>query len=1666
MRILLSFFALFFTFHSYGQRFGNEWIDYAQTYYKFKISDDGIYRISYQTLQNSNLPLTSIDPRNIQLYTKGQEVPIHIEGEGDGVFNSGDYIEFYAQKNDGWLDTALYNGIDNQPNPYYSLINDTITYYLTWNSSITNLRYIEENAIDFGNYFAAPFVWRENLQVYNSNYYDGRILRSEATNPEYTKAEGWMDAPLTLGRERNKTISTPNRYVSGPFVDFEISVVGASDWQAINNGDHHLRITFGSQTVDDIFEGYDLRKINRSFSPTELVKGNNVIKFESIDDRNAGVDRTALAYMKIVYPHTLSFSNESVFEFQVDDASSQNAQYLEILFFNGGTSPVLYDLTNRKKVRVVETLSNYKTIIPNGGNRKRCIIVAENKIKSIGNLAPVGNNGQFVDYRTVSLDTSFLILTHTQLNSQATTYAAYRRSKGMEALVVDVENLYDQYAYGIAKHPLAIRNFIDQSLTNWNYPPSHLFLVGKSVTAKAHRKTDNNSLLAYSQNLVPSYGNPSADNLLISGLNNTNLEVPIPLGRLSAKNLVDVDIYLDKVIEYEAAPRAKWMKRAIHFAGGKFAFEANTHENYLNGFAQDFEATKYGGKAFLFRKNSSAPYQTTLADSVRNLINEGVSLMTFFGHSSATGGFDISIDSPDKFENQGRYPVLLGNSCFAGNYHQPGVLSTSEQYVLERNKGVIAFIANGNLGVGAFLNRYSSAFYENISDRNYGESLAECMRASVKDVQSMFTEELLKNVCIEMSLQGDPAIVMNAFPQTDYLVEDDHVLIDPETVTTDLDSFKIKIRVDNLGLANNDSILVQLNRSFPISGTNDSTITRKIPPVLFESYIEFTFPINILTDIGQNEFTFVVDPFNTVTEIDENNNRIEFDLLIRSGEIIPVYPFNYSIVGLQGPTLSASTAFAFEEEKDYIFELDITNKFDSPSKISSTIRSTGGVLEWSPTQLQNMPDSMVYFWRVSKVPLPGDPFNWRTHSFQYIPGEEGFAQDHFNQFDRNQYLFLEQNKTIEQFDFTNKVNELSVVTIGSPATSEQNSIRYAIDADIREKGSCFFDPAFLIAVLDPITLESWETPYGNQNLQNDFGQRNVQAWCAPNRNRGEAIFNFRARDTSELYAMRDFLNNSIPDGSYIVAYNWFNIDYAAIDNIDTTILQAFKNLGATVLDDLNDGYPFIITAQKGNLGSVQERAGNSTTSRIEVTRVLATSADFGEMTSVELGPSSNFTNLSYRFTSLESNSQDSVQLELIGIDSTNLSTVVLSTNRMALDTSTSSMFNSGDYERLQLRFMGFDFLNQTPPQLERWQVSYDELPDVALSPNIYFATNKDSLNQGETLDIEVAIKNVSKTNMDSLEVRYNIIDSRNNLTKIATLKTAPLAGDSVLIARAEIPTQSLIGTNTLLIEVNPDGKQVEKNQFNNVGQYSFFVFADRVNPLLDVTFDGRHILNREIVSSNPTINIGLKDDNEFLAIDDTSSFSLYLRNPEGTEELVNFGVNADYELQFIPATLPENTARVIYKPALQRDGIYQLRVSAKDKSGNASGKVDYKVEFEIVTKSSITRLLNYPNPFSTSTRFVFTLTGNEIPDQVLIQIMTVTGKVVREIDENELGLIHIGNNVTEFAWDGKDEFGDQLANGVYLYRVKMKINGSNIERRSTKVDNYFKKDFGKMYLLR
>ena len=120
--------------------------------------------------------------------------------------------------------------------------------------------------------------------------------------------------------------------------------------------------------------------------------------------------------------------------------------------------------------------------------------------------------------------------------------------------------------------------------------------------------------------------------------------------------------------------------------------------------------------------------------------------------------------------------------------------------------------------------------------------------------------------------------------------------------------------------------------------------------------------------------------------------------------------------------------------------------------------------------------------------------------------------------------------------------------------------------------------------------------------------------------------------------------------------------------------------------------------------------------------------------------------------------------------------------------------------------------------------------------------------------------------------------------------------------------------------------------------------------------------------------------------------------------------------------------------------------------------------------TAISSVVNYPNPFTTSTQFVFTITGSELPSNLKIQILSPSGKIVKEILKSDLGPLHIGTNITEYKWKGDDQFGQPLGNGVYLYRVVSNLHGEQLEHykrsNSQNADKWIEKGFGKLYIMR
>lgn len=1669
-RLLLVIFIALITGKVKSQTYGNEWINYSQSYYKIKVAQNGVYRIDSSTLAAAGIPLATINPKNIQLFNRGVQQYIYIQGESDNVFNGSDFIEFYGEKNDGALDSLLYVNSNFVPNPYYSLINDTAVYFLTWNSSVTNNRMTIDAATDYASYLPDLYFYKDAVSEFHSNYYEGATDNGGGTDCRYTKAEGWFDANvIDLGVTGNYSLNTPKVFTSGPNATFRSVVLGASK-DPVFALDHELKIYCNSSLlVDTSFFGYEANKFTYGIPATLLGSIATPVQFQSV---NAGFtsNRTAVSYINIKYPHTVDLEGANNFTLYVPLNSLQSKTFYKLSNFNSSGTIHVYDLTEAKRIIVSSDGILDSVLIANGTGEKKCYITSDGFITNITSVIPVTPTAQFTDYAATPIDSAYLIISHPALTAATTGYSIYRSLAAggfHNVLVADINQLYDQFAFGIVKSPLSIRGYCNYLLNTFPTPPQNLFLLGKSY----HQLIARSDATYYPLDLVPSFGNPSSDNLFTAGLSGGTSIPAIPTGRLAARTNVEVYDYLNKVIQYESQAPAEWMKQVLHFGGGSTSIEQDNFKNYLNGYKAIVEDTLFGGHVTNFLKTSSAPIDINTSDTLEQFMNDGVSLMTFFGHASGTG-FDLSIDDIDVYNPiAGHYPFMIANGCYSGDLHSTD-LTTSEEYVLKANKGMIGYLASVGLGIPYGLNTYSSQLYKEISLLNYGKSIGSCIKKTIATMDVMgLSDPIIMSTENEMTLHGDPAMIINSHQKPDYAITNSDVFFDLTHTNPLLDSIIVYARRTNLGRATGDTIFTQAFRTFPDGGTQTYYAFTLAPK--FKDTVAIKIPWDFTRDIGLNKVRITLDYFNRVDELNETNNATtDVSFIINGGDVAPVYPYEFAIIPKDTITLKASTADMFAPLRNYKFQIDTTDQFNSPAfEESLPISSIGGVITWKPTG--NFNPLTVYYWRVSPDSTSAaNGFKWRESSFQYIPGKRGWEQAHFFQFKNDGYEYVNFNRPLRRFDFVNDIKSLQCNN-GMMGSVGWFNINYKINGSL-EYVSGWALPGFTIAVFDPVSNISMKSiALGPGIGMSDHGSITYAPAGTP-----ENAFDFydwdptAVNDSIARSRITNFILNDIPNGAKVLAYSQEN---HSIPSYEESLYRAFDSIGSNVIRTVPAMRSYILFGTKGVPGSATELIAPAVDSAIHFNTTLVSNWNQGSISSPVIGPALSWDSLSWKQHHMDGAvTYDSVYIKLIGIMADGSEDTLYDFNSTQTDIATLSTYaNAAIYPYLRMvAYMKDDTLN-TPPQMERWQIIYTPAPEAAVNPVLGYY-EKDSVQEGDNIIVHLPIQNISEyTFADSLLVTYWVEDANSvNHVLPSKLKKDFFAPNEVIIDTITLNTLGYPGLNALWVEVNPlhpmdtldnPKTQLEQYHFNNIVRIPFTTSTDKINPLLDVTFDGIHILNSDIVSSKPNILIQLKDENQFLALNDTSDFKVFIQSPSNSiPQRIYFGSL----LSFTSAVLPNNSCKLNYLPTLTEDGTYQLIVQAKDKSDNQSGAIDYKIQFEVVNKSTITEIMNYPNPFSTATHFVFTLTGSEVPTYFKIQILTVTGKVVREITNDELGMIHIGRNITDYAWDGKDEFGDQLANGVYLYRVVTTLRGEDIEKRQSGADQYFKKGFGKMYLIR
>lgn len=1618
--------------------YGNDWINFSQPYYKIKVAKNGIYRIKQSDLAGQNVNLSGINPKNFQVFHKGKEVAVFVNGEQDNSFDASDYIEFYGEKNDGTLDNPMYLTSSQQPHQHYSLFTDTSAYFLTW--STTAGKRMQNFSASAAGATAQSFIIAESLGVYPEGYYPGRYVIAAMSFSDYQEGEGFLGATYSKGTTQTRTLATPKLFTGAgaTAINLQTYVAGRSNANSTNpqGYNHHLRISVSNGAVttqkkDTLFFGYAVSRPSFTIAPSEFGASMQIL-YSSIDDLGAVTDLQAVGYAKITYPKTLDVASEGSFAFKT--FGTANGTNTSLQFSNNAfANPVIWDFTT--STRVTGSGANPSFVLSGNANNRSAYFTDANTFNDVS-LSKI----EFTNFAPTTSNKDFLIITHQSLLTSAQDYATYRTQTGYRPLVVTIDQLYDQFFYGV-HHPLAIRNFANYLLTFASTKPQYLLLLGKGYENYLSRSLIN-------QDLVPTYGSPPSDDLFTARLQGGRLEPAIATGRVVAKNNVEVTDYLNKLKVYEQLPDSLWRKNFIHISGGNNLSENVSWAGYQNNFLNQASAEFFGAKSVNFQKFVNQPIVENQKQKIIAEINKGSQLLSFFGHG-AHQATEVDFGNPNELGNDTKPLVYLANGCTTGN---PFLVepSLSEKHIIYPSKGAIGWIGTSSEGVASYLGNFSTIFYRQAFNQQYGKSIAQAMKEAKKLYQNP-NDELNVMHTTQYTWQGDPAVKFFSPQKPDYEINDRSLYIYPERVTAVSDSFAVAIVVKNIGKALSQPLKVSVTRTLPDNSVVTYPIQTFTKSVYNTDTLYFYIKSNDVKTAGINRFSVSIDPQNQYDELSETNNIASFQYNMVVNGVNLIYPKRYAIVPTTSPELVVQSNNLTIGNAEYVFEIDTVATFDSNWKKTSSIVPAGFMAKWTPSLLHD--NNKVYYWR-AKLNLAIDKGGaWQEGSFTYVKNSpDGWNQAQFAQLGSMGLFNIEANNSTKKFEFKKSIFQTSVQTRGDDApTTDERTYRANPGGRLGFIGYEF--EGFTILALRPNTFVPFSYPSPHNIINND-------GLGAPDYYSGQFYFNIN--NPVAVDSLVRYIGN-IPNGYYVIGFNGRNIN---LSNLSASAKTAFASLGVSNIGSIKAGEPYAFWGQKGTLpGTAIEKFADPTSATPARSQQFKFDKEYpfpfneGTYTSEPAGIATKWKKAYYN---LATEAGEQVTFDLIGYNQ-NGATQVLQTN-LPSDSLDLSFVDAKINPKLAIKANIIDNTNRTPPQVIKWRFLYDELPENTINPELKNDFYKTSIQEGDSVKWNLAWQNISKYPSDSVKIVYTLTKADRSVQQVNVGKIASLEAGKSTTFNIKLPTMGLAGANQLKVDLIPFNN-LDSYSFNNYLQQPFTVIKDNQHPVVDVAFDGKHIINGEIVAPQPNIFVNLTDENSFILLNDTTVLDIYLKTANGADKRIAYSSGL---LNFSPASSANNNkASVMYKPNKLADGIYTLTVKSKDKTGNISSANDFIISFEVINESAITHFYPYPNPFTTSMKFVFTLTGNKIPDKIKVQIMTITGKIVREVFKEELGNIRIGNNISDFSWDGTDQFGDRLANGVYFYQVIVENNDqSEIKHRATKTDSFFKKNTGKIYLMR
>lgn len=664
-------------------------------WYKIALSSTGMYKITASELASMGVPVSSINPKNIRLYHNGGgvlpvinkeerhddlvEIPIYVSGENDGVFNSEDYIIFYAR---GPLTWKNVNGIyEKVTNPYsdYSYV------FLTADlGEGKRMEYAENIAGD-------PDV------VVNS-FLDFAIVEEDQYNLNNMGATWYFDkydATLT----RSYSFTFPNLIKEKKcnlYSEFASRNYSRSEFTFKANGVQIAKVVSSANASDGLYAN-TLSSGNVKFSSDK-----DQITINLTYSRNTSNSVGWLDYISVNAWRELKFRGNTMLFRNPDCFNAEKKYRYEIA--DAVSSLQVWDVTDptAPKNMKLQFSSGKASFMTNGAENNEFIAFDGKSYKTIGWAELVPNQNIHSKY-----DFDYLIVTHPDFYSQSQRLKeVHSRIDDLEIEIVTPQQIYNEFSCG-AQDITAIRDYIRMVYNKSNKRLRYVLLFGDASYDFKNKSGQVCFVPAYESKESCSSSCDVSDDYFAclddnEGIMDATSVIDIAVGRMPVATKEDASAMIDKIEQYISMndkSAGQWRKNITFVADDDDTYYMNHAEQLeriirQNG-GEDVDIDKIYLDAYPQIATSSGQRAPECNAAITNRVELGAAIINYIGHAGEVGwAAERILTNEDIFSwrNSPKLNLMITASCEFSRFDDHTRTSAGEYVFLNHYGGSIAMI--------------------------------------------------------------------------------------------------------------------------------------------------------------------------------------------------------------------------------------------------------------------------------------------------------------------------------------------------------------------------------------------------------------------------------------------------------------------------------------------------------------------------------------------------------------------------------------------------------------------------------------------------------------------------------------------------------------------------------------------------------------------------------------------------------------------------------------------------------------------------------------------------------------------------------------------------------------------------------------------------------------